>query len=112
MSVDFEQKVFPCTFVPYKIPFAISLWTVIPTIEVSSQIRVTDNASGSVLNRSSTNLLYSQSVSSDTSAFGNGWCSVRLVNSPARSAISFLSVCCRLLNASASSILTRYLCVG
>lgn len=72
MSVDFEQKVFPCTFVPYKIPFAISLWTVIPTIEVSSQIRVTDNASGSVLNRSSTNLLYPQSVSSDTSAFGSG----------------------------------------
>lgn len=31
---------------------------------------------------------------------------------PQRSAISFLSVCCRLLNASASSILTRYLCVG
>lgn len=72
MSVDFEQKVFPCTFVPYKIPLAISLWTVIPTIEVSSQIRVTDNASGSVLNRSSTNLLYPQSVSSDTSAFGSG----------------------------------------
>lgn len=70
MSVDFEQKVFPCTFVPYKIPLAISLWTVIPTIEVSSQIRVTDNASGSVLNRSTTNLLYSQSVSSETSAFG------------------------------------------